>query len=155
MVRRFLLCVLSVGAMLVSNGMATGASSWRDDVPRFRYDPSLEQVYKGMVGSKSHVVAGLMYFTLRMSDRSLQVQIGPEDFVERSGFQLKIGETITVLGMPLTWDGRNVVLARRVSNATSVLIVRDRDGRPMWDMKTPVQMDPELSELHLCEMIEP
>jgi hypothetical protein len=141
--------------MFVSNGLAAGASNWRDDARRFRYDPSAEQVYEGMVGSKSHVVAGLMYFTLRVSDRSLEVQIGPEAFIERSGFQLKIGEMITVVGMPLFWGGRNVVLTRRVSNATSVLIVRDRDGRPMWDMKIPVQMDPELSELHLCEMIEP
>jgi hypothetical protein len=96
-----------------------------------------------------------MYFTLRMSNRSVEVQIGPTDFVERCGFQLKIGEMIEVVGMPLFWNGRNVVLARRVSNATSVLVVRDRDGHPMWDMKTPVQMDPELLERHLCEMIEP
>ena len=155
MVRRFLLCVLSVAVVLVSNGMAAGASNWRDDVHRFRYDPSAEQVYEGMVGSESHLLAGLMYFTLRMSERSVQVQIGSPDFVERSGFQLKIGEMITVVGMPLAWNGRNVVLARRVSNATSVLIVRDRDGHPMWVMKTPVQMDPEVSELHLCEMFEP
>jgi hypothetical protein len=155
MLTRFLLCVFSVAAMIVSNGMATGASNWRDDVRRFRYDPYLEQVYEGRVGSKSHVVAGLMYFTLRMSNRSVEVQIGPTDFVERCGFQLKIGEMIEVVGMPLFWNGRNVVLARRVSNATSVLVVRDRDGHPMWDMKTPVQMDPELLERHLCEMIEP
>jgi hypothetical protein len=141
--------------MLISNAMAAGASDWRDDVRRFRYEPYAEQVYEGVVGSKSHLVGGLMYFTLKMSKGNLEVQIGPADFVERCGFQLKIGEMIEVVGVPLFWNGRNVVLTRRVSSATSVLIVRDRAGHPMWDMKIPVQMDPEVSELHLCEMTGP
>ena len=159
MEKKLLLCVFAVAAMLLLSAMvAGGALDRRDDVreiDRIRYDVLAEQVYEGTVGSKGHVVDGLMYFALRISDRTVEVQIGPEEFVQRSGFKLKIGEMVTVVGMPLVWKGRDIVLARKVSNMTSVLVVRDRDGYPMWDMKRPVQMDPELPESHLCEMIEP
>jgi hypothetical protein len=87
-----------------------------------------------------------------MSDSTVEVQIGPEELVARSGLKLKIGEMVTVMGMPLVWNGRYIVLAREVSNMTSVLVVRDRDGYPMWDMNRPIRMAPELSEFHLYKM---
>ena len=153
MEKKLLLCVFAVAAMLLLSAMvAGGALDRRDDVreiDRIRYDVLAEQVYEGTVGSKGHVVDGLMYFALRISDRTVEVQIGPEEFVERSGFKLKIAGMVTVVGMPLVWQGRDVVLARKVSNMTSVLVVRDRDGYPMWDMNRPIRMDPELSEFHL------
>jgi hypothetical protein len=156
--KKFILCIFVGMTMLLLSAVVAGALDRRGevrDINRFRYDRLAEQVYEGTVGSKEHVVDGLMYFALRMSDRTVEVQIGPEEFVQGSGFKLKIGEPVAVLGVPLVWKGRDIVLARKVSNMTSVLVVRDRDGYPMWDMKRPIQMDPELSELHLCELIEP
>jgi hypothetical protein len=158
MAKRLLFCVFTGATILFSSVIAAGSLDWRDDVrssDRVRYDAGLEQVYEGAVGTKGHVVEGLMYFALRISDSTVEVQIGPEDFVTRSGFKFKIGEMATVVGMPLAWNGRDIVVARQVSNITSVLSVRDRDGYPMWDMTRPVKMDPELSYFHLCEMIEP
>ncbi len=136
------------------------ADAWdrRDEIggiDRIRYDVVAEQVYEGTVASRGHVIDGLMYFALRMSDGTVEVQIGPEEFVERSGFKLKIGEVVTTVGMPVVWNGRHIILAREVSNMTSVLTVRDRDGYPMWDMNRPIEMDPERSAFRLCEMMKP
>ena len=78
----------------------------------------------------------------------MEVQIGPEELVERSGFKLKIGEMVTAVGMPLVWYGREIVLAREVRKYDSVLVVRDRDGYPMWDMNRPIQMDPRPLRLY-------
>jgi len=155
--KRFFLSVFAGTAMLIPSAITAGALDCRDVrcIDHFRYDASAEQIYEGTVGSKGHVVEGLMYFALRMSGRTLEVQIGPEEFVQHSGFKFKIGEMVTVVGMPLVLNGRDIVLARELTNMTSVFIVRDHDGYPMWDTTRPVKMDPELSELHLCEMIEP
>jgi hypothetical protein len=155
MSKKFLLCVLVGAAMLLLSAGLAGALDRRDDlrdIDRVRYDWRAEQVYQGSVGSKGHVVDGLMYFPLRMSDSTVEVQIGPEELVARSGLKLKIGEMVTVMGMPLVWNGRHIMFAREVSNMTSFLVVRDRDGYPMWDMNRPIRMDPELSEFHLYKM---
>ena len=158
MLKKFLLCVFVGAAMLLLSAIVAGAQRVDRrgevrDIDHVRYDVLAEQLYEGTVGSKGHIVDGLMYFALRMSNSTVEVQIGPERFIERSGFKLKIGERVTAMGMPLVWNGRDIVLAREVSDMASVLVVRDRDGYPMWDMNRPIQMDPELSELHLCEMI--
>jgi hypothetical protein len=146
MTKKHLLSVLAGAAMLLLTTIVAGARDLRDgarDIDRMRYDVRAEQVYEGTVGSRGHVVDGLMYFALRTSGRSVEVQIGTEEFVERSGFKLKIGETVTVTGMPLFWNDRNIVLAREVRKMTSVLVVRDREGYPMWDTNGPVYMDPD------------
>jgi hypothetical protein len=146
MTKKRLLSVLAGAAMLLLTTIVVGARDLRDgarDIDRMRYDVRAEQVYEGTVGSKGHIVDGLMYFALRTSGRSVEVQIGTEEFVDRSGLKFKIGETVTVIGMPLFWNGRNIVLAREVSKMSSVLVVRDREGNPMWDMIRPLDMDPD------------
>jgi hypothetical protein len=158
MAKKSVLCISVGAAMLLLTSIVAGGIDRRDKmrgIDGIRYDLLAEQFYEGTVGSKGHVLDGLMYFALRTYDRTVEVQIGPEEFVEHSGFKLKIGETVTAVGMPLFWNGRVVVLAREVSNMASVLVVRDRDGYPMWDMNRPIQMDPERAKFHLCEMIKP
>ena len=41
-----------------------------------------ERMFEGVVTSKGHVIQGLMYFALRMSNSIVEVQIGPKEFVE-------------------------------------------------------------------------
>jgi hypothetical protein len=154
MTKKRLLFVLAGAAMLLLTTIVAGARDLGDgarDIDRIGYNMGAEQVYEGTVGSKGHVVDGLMYFALRTSGRSVEVQIGTEEFVERSGFKLKIGETVTVTGTPLFWNDRNIVLAREVRKMASVLVVRDREGNPMWDMNRPIDMDPDsVSPKSIC-----
>jgi len=156
--KKLLLCVFAGTTMLLLTAIVAGALDRREDVrgiDRLRYDVRTEQVYEGTVGSRGHVVDGLVYFALRMSNSTVEVQVGPEEFVEQSGFKLKIGKMVTVMGAPVVWNGRDIVLAREVSNMNSVLVVRNPDGYPMWDTNGPIHMDPELLKSHLCEMIQP
>jgi hypothetical protein len=101
------------------------------------------------------VVEGLLYFPLKTADRVIEVQLGPKDFVERSGFKLKIGEIVTVIGVPRMMGPLEVLLAREVRTAKTTFVLRDRNGRPMWDSEAPVQMDPEFDESTMCEMVKP
>jgi hypothetical protein len=73
----------------------------------------------------------------------MEVQIGPKEFVDRSGFKLNVGEPVTVIGMPLMENGRQVVLAREVHSMSAVLVVRDRIGLPLWERDRPIYMDPD------------
>ena len=108
------------------------------------YNLLKERTFEGVVASKGHIIEGLMYFPLKTANTTLEVQIGPEEFVDRSGFKLNIGETVAVLGMPLIDNERQTVLARQVSSMSAVLVVRDRFGLPLWEQNRPIYMDPEL-----------
>jgi hypothetical protein len=120
-----------------------------------RYNVAAETMWEGVVASQGHVVNGLVFFPLSTEDGMMEVEIGPRDFVARSGFNLKTGEMVTVIGAPAIEDGRDVVLAREVRTMRAVLVVRDRNGLPRWNAARPVEMDPEFSDSTLCEMIMP
>jgi hypothetical protein len=129
-------------AIVLLAAVVVGALDRRDrDVSG--YNVLKERVFKGIVPSKGHMIEGLLYFPLRTANTTMEVQIGPKEFVDRSGFKLTIGETVTVIGMPLILNERQVVLAREVSSMNAVLVVRDQVGLPLWERDLQIPMDPE------------
>jgi hypothetical protein len=142
-------------AALVLSFKATAAASLPSRNPDANYDVAAERTFGGMVTRPAHPIAGTMYFTLKTAEADVEVQLGPRDFIEKSGFKLKLGEMVTVIGVPLTLLGREAVLAREIRCTKSVFVVRDRNGEPMWDADRPIQMDPDRTESVLCEMIMP
>jgi hypothetical protein len=131
--------VFAVAIVLLSTVVVSAGD--RRDVTG--YNLLKERTFEGIVASKGHIIEGLMYFPLRTPNAMVEVQIGPKEFVDRSGFKLNVGETVAVIGMPLIENERQVVLAREVSNMTAVFVVRDRFGLPLWEQDRPIYMDPE------------
>jgi hypothetical protein len=111
----------------------------RNDRDVIGYNVLKERMVEGIVASKGHIIDGLMYFPLRTVDTMMEVQIGPKEFVERTGFKLTIGETVTVIGMPVTLNERQVVLAREVRTMNGVLVVRHQIGVPLWERDRPIR----------------
>lgn len=155
MKKELLLFALIAAAMVVVSAKAVRASDLDDVLDRVRYDVLAERVFEGAADGKPHVLEGFMYFPLKTSGRMVDVQIGPKKFVERSGFRLDAGQMVTVVGMPVVINDREIVLAREVRTTTAIFIVRDRTGRAMWKMDLPIQMDPELRNNHfpVCDVI--
>jgi hypothetical protein len=139
---RTLFSILIVVAVVLLPAAASGTSDVWD-----------ERMFEGTIASRGREVEGLMYFPLKTITTVLEVQIGPKDFVDRSGFKPKAGEMVTVIGVPAILDGREALLAREVRTRSTVFVVRDPNGDPMW--LKPVQMDPDLPESVMCEVIEP
>jgi hypothetical protein len=156
--RKRLLLILAVAALMLPVAAANVKLDLiRDlrDIDRARYDVMFENTFEGSVASTGHVVEGLLYFPLKTADRVIEVQLGPKDFVERSGFKLKIDEIVTVIGVPRMVGALEMLLAREVRTAKTILVLRDRNGRPTWDSEAPVPMDPEFDESTMCEMVKP
>ena len=106
------------------------------------YNPLAERVFKGTVASKGFVFEGLFYFPLKTADGTIEVQIAPKDFLERSGFILNAGDIVTVIGVPVILMNRQILLTREVRSMSGVLIVRDHVGLPLWEKQLPILMDP-------------
>jgi hypothetical protein len=125
-----------------------------DDVD-LRYNPAAERIFEGTAASAGDVVNSVVFFPLMVEDRMIEVELGPKEFVGKSGFKMKAGEIVTVIGMSRVAGKRETVLAREVRTIRHALILRDRNGVPVWDSSRPVQMDTEFAEDTLCEMIMP
>jgi hypothetical protein len=142
--KRAILLALITTTIVLLLGTAAGALAAdrvRDDVT---YDLKAEQVFVGTVHGKPTLFAGRMYFTLWTGNGAVAVEIGPKEFVERSGFKLGSGQMLSVVGMPIVISQREMVLAREITIKGFIFVVRDRNGEPMWQMDRPIQMDPDV-----------
>ena len=130
---------MSKVALILFLTMTLGAT----DVDEIRYDVKAENIHWGVIGSKGHAMDGLWYFPLDTADGRIDVQLGPCDFVDNSGFVFRVGEIVSVIGMPAVIGEHEVLIAREVQSMTAVLVLRNRKGEPMWTASPPIQMDPE------------
>jgi hypothetical protein len=132
-----------LAALAILMATAIVVSSDRRDRDVIGYNVLKERMFEGVVESKGHPTGDLIYFSLKRANGIVEVQIGPKEFVERSGFKLNAGDRVTVIGMPVVMNERQVVLAREVKSMNGMLMVRDQVGRPLWEIDRPILMDPE------------
>jgi hypothetical protein len=113
------------------------------DIEKFRYDVTAERIVWGTIGSKGHVMDGILYFPLRTADGVVDIQVGPVEFVKDCRFDLKVGEIVSVIGVPAMMAEQEILIAREIQSMTAILVLRDRNGDPIWNPRPPIQMDPE------------
>lgn len=139
---RSLFCALFAAAILLLGAITVVALNPRVPDRAIGYNSLAKRMFKGTVASKGYVIEGLLYFSLKTAGAMVEVQLGPKDFVERSGFKLNSGDMVTVIGVPVTMMNRQVVLTREIHSMGGMLIVRDQVGLPLWERELPVLMDP-------------
>src|SRR5262245_61129701 len=141
---KLVFCIFIGVALMLIAAITIGASDRRDRYPDAgSYDVKAERMFEGTIAGKGHVVEDLVYFPLKTMDTVVEVQMGPREFIANSGFKLKPGDMVTVIGVPAVLNEREVVLAREISSMNGVLVVRDAMGAPMWHRNRPILMDPK------------
>jgi hypothetical protein len=63
----------------------------------------------------------------------VHVHLGPVWYLERQEFDLEPGQEVTVQGIRLEEKGASRLIAAQVTVGDSVLLLRDAEGRPMWE----------------------
>ena len=63
----------------------------------------------------------------------VRVHLGPVWYLERQEFSLTPGQEVQVQGICMEEKGKTRLIAAQVTVGDSVLILRDKEGRPMWE----------------------
>jgi len=63
----------------------------------------------------------------------VRVHLGPVWYLERQEFDFKPGQEVQVKGVCLGEKGETRLIAAQVIVGDSVLLLRDQQGRPMWE----------------------
>ncbi len=89
--------------------------------------------------TKDKALAGL-HLTVQTGSDSLDVYVGPVEFVKVCEFTFAKGDRVQVIGSKVTFEGAKVVLAREVTREKVTLLIRDKEGEPLWKyfIKPPV-----------------
>jgi hypothetical protein len=63
----------------------------------------------------------------------VRVHLGPVWYLERQEFTLEPGQEVQVQGICLDEKGQTRLIAAQVTVESHVLLLRDGEGRPMWE----------------------
>jgi hypothetical protein len=123
-----LLCAL--GAPLVVAQRGVGQPSGRP-----RYNPSTETTVKGTVQEVQERARGAWTGThviLKTDQGTLDVHLGPSDFLAKKQLTLSKGDQIEVTGSKVNDGQTEVLLARTVKKGDTVFTLRNDRGIPEW-----------------------
>jgi hypothetical protein len=81
---------------------------------------------------------------LQSGSETVDVYVGPSDFVKRFDVVFTQGDAIEVVGSKVKFDGAAVVLAREVRRGSITLVLRDNRGMPFWNYSVKPPLDPTL-----------
>ena len=63
----------------------------------------------------------------------VRVHLGPVWYLERQEFNLEPGQEVQVKGICMEEKGNTRLIAAQVTVGSSVLLLRDQEGQPMWE----------------------
>ena len=73
-----------------------------------------------------------VHLTVKSGSETLDVYVGPADFVKIFGVTFTKGDRIEVIGSRVMYEGDDVVLASEIRIYDVTITLRDKDGTPYW-----------------------
>ena len=102
-----------------------------------KYDPAAEITLKGVVEEVRQVPHSCqgqtgLHLLVKTNAGTVEVQVAPVDFLKDLEVEFAKGDHLQIVGSPLTQDANSLVLARSVTRDNNELVVRDKQGAPVW-----------------------
>ena len=107
------------------------------------YDPERVQTRAGVVESVDEMtpMEGMgrgLALTVRTAERErTRVHLGPSWYAEQSDLVVNPGESVAVTGSLVEMNGKQVLMAREMTQANRRVRLRERDGTPVWSGRVP------------------
>jgi len=73
-----------------------------------------------------------VYLNLMTKEGPLQVQLGPESFLEKTAGRYDMGDKLEVSGAKIILEGKPLILAAEVRKRGQVIVFRNSSGVPVW-----------------------
>lgn len=124
------LAVLLLGALSVAQ-----QSKPAPDVPKF--DPQNQETITAVVKEVKDYrcpVSGSLgaHLELKSGDTTYEVHLAPTAYLKDFEMVINAGDSVTVTGTKVMYDGKPAILARVVKVKNDTYLFRDEKGRPLW-----------------------
>jgi len=100
------------------------------------YNPATEVTVQGTVEDVKQFTGsrgwGGTHLTLRTDKETLDVHLGPSNFLEAKKFTVSKGDRVEVLGSKVQFQGHDALIARQVTKGDQKLTLRNAQGIPAW-----------------------
>jgi hypothetical protein len=75
---------------------------------------------------------GGVHLTLITKDGSKDIRLGPSSYLAEKNFTIHIGDTLEITGSLVKMGAAEAVIAREVKKGSETLVLRDKNGMPLW-----------------------
>ncbi len=108
------------------------------------YDPAAMATVSGLIVAQHRRTRGPRDLCLvLMTERgTLDVHLGPFDFVDAQPVQLAAGDRVEVFGSLTRVEGYQMMIAQVVTRGAERLVLRDPSGAPRWPVGTSTAAAP-------------
>jgi DNA/RNA endonuclease YhcR with UshA esterase domain len=101
------------------------------------YNPAQQQTVHGIVQELKDYqcpVSGTIgaHISINSGSETIEVHLAPARFLKEYGITIKEGDSVTVIGMKFTFNGKPAMMAKTVVTGRSTFTFRDDKGRPEW-----------------------
>jgi len=111
------------------------------------YDPKTEIVVTGTVSEiqqmtmpqapppgRGPMMGGMggVHLKLTTKDGSKEVHLGPSSYLTEKKFTINKGDTLEIIGSLVKMDGTEAFIARELKKGSETLVLRDKNGIPLW-----------------------
>ena len=100
---------------------------------RMAYDASKEVTLQGVVSSVEIETRGpgrMISLVFQVDATSWKVPLGPEAVMERQGISFAYGDSLIILGAPVTGPEGQIFRARQITKEGTTLVLLEANGRP-------------------------
>jgi sporulation protein YlmC with PRC-barrel domain len=107
------------------------------------FDPASLETMEGTVENVDNEILepgvgltdSLVVLDVKTATGKERVRLGPDDYLQQQGIEIKEGDQVEITGSRVTRDGENLILASKVTlkRDGKVLALRQTDGTPKWN----------------------
>lgn len=119
-------------ALVLMAGNAVAQGRMRGGQGPANYSVAAEVTVKGTVEDVKPGPGQGTHVTLKTSDATLELALGPSWYQTEKKYALAKGDQIDVIGAKSTAGGRDVLLVREIKKGAETMTFRDAKGFPMW-----------------------
>ncbi|MGI9103811.1 MAG: hypothetical protein ACR2IF_15330 [Terriglobales bacterium] len=128
--RRF----LTFSVLLWAVTMVGQANKPPADAPK--YDLRSEVTVKGKVEEVQKVANAKgqvgIHLLVKTETATLEVRLCPNSFLDDMDVRFAKGDALTITGSKVKVEEKDVILAREIERGTSKIVLRDKEGVPVW-----------------------
>lgn len=129
--RRKTICHLIAVTLLLAAGLAFAQKA---DMPK--YDRTKEVTFKGTVEEVKEIPAAnnevRIHLMVKSGSDVQEVSLCPHTFLKATEVDFAKGDQLEVTGSKVKMEDKTIVLAREIVKGNNTLVLRDKDGTPVW-----------------------
>ncbi|GEM_PF-1003747 len=130
-----LIPLLLTQAIVGGQGQTSIGSAQLDGYYNARREVTFSGTVAGKTKGRAPGYAQGMSILVRTGKTLRDVELGPAWYVGRQQAAIKLGDKVTVKGVPLALGKEKVFLARQIRRGRQILALRDTTGMPYWSAR--------------------